>query len=177
MRPTTDYRTKYSENIYDRNWGKNNGMFITNMVRASIYNQYELVKQGFSPSAHFDVTSKHALVGLSIAGKEYFSFRVNNYEKVKYKAKSCAADITQYLHSLGIMNKSNYKAAVTKIYILVHESDSPNRSKNTLELFPSGAVNFMSEGEVKQPSSTLYSFDYYRSSLVNNVVYIDAKLH
>jgi len=177
MRPTTNYRTKYSENIYDRNWGKNNGMFITNLVRASVYNHFELVKQGFSPSAHFDVVNKHALIGITIDDKIYFAHEINLYNKVKYKAKHATDEIVKYLKSLNIINQHNYKAAITSIYILVSEVNNPNRSKNCLEVFPSGAINFLSEGFTKQPSSTLYSYDYYRSVLIDNVVYVDAQLH
>jgi len=167
------YRTKYTENIYDRNWGKNNAMFISNMVRASIFNEFELVKQGFAPTAAFDNAVPQALVGLSFEGKEYFCLKSIHGIQVKYKAKQATKEIATYLKRKGLMNKFNYKNYRTKVFILWEQ----NTGSNFIEVFENGAVNFLNNPSEKQSNSKLYTYDYYESVLHNNIVHCFAEMH
>lgn len=167
------YRTKYTENIYDRNWGKNNAMFISNLVRASIFNEFELVKQGFAPTAAFDNYAPEALVGLSFEGKEYYALKKMDGIQVKYKAKYATQEIAKYLKKKGLMNSYNYKNYRTKVYILWNQ----DTGTKFLELFENGAVNFLDDVKDKQSGSEIYTFDYYESILHNNIVHCLAEMH
>lgn len=167
------YRTKYTENIYDRNWGKNNAMFISNLVRASIFNEFEQVKQGFAPTASFDNYVPEALVGLSFEGKEYFSLKRRPDIQVKYKAKQATTEIAKYLRKKKLMNKFNYKNYRTKVFILWEQ----NTGTNFVEIFSNGSINFLENPNKKQDGSKLYTFDYYESVLHNNIVHCLAEMH
>lgn len=169
-----EYRTKYSENIYDRNWGKNGAMFISNLVRASIFNEFELVKQGFSPTSSFDRSFPQALVGLTINGKDYFSYKEGKPDQqVKYKAKDGMKEIATFLKRKKIINKSNYKKLRTKVFILFEQ----NTGGEFLEILNGGGINFLEKITDKQLNSRLFTYDYYESICVNNIVHCYAKLH
>jgi hypothetical protein len=169
-----EYRTKYSENIYDRNWGKNGAMFISNLVRASIFNEFELVKQGFSPTASFDVSFPHALVGVNVNGQDYFAYKEGvRDQQIKYKAKDAMKEIVTFLKRKKIVDKSNYKTLRTKVFILFEQ----NTGTDFLEIINGGAINFLEKNEDKQLNSRLFTYDYYESICVNNIVHCYAKLH
>lgn len=171
-----EYTTKYTDNINDRNWGRNNAMFISNLVRASVFSRFQTVRQGFSPTGTFDTAAPHALVGLSFENKEYYCLIKNSHQKVKYKSKVASQTVAEYLIKKQIMNQSNFKQFKTKVYILVKHV----RNQESVQVFQDGSINFLDNADPRDfqdSNSELFNYDYYESLLHNNIVHCYARLH
>jgi len=149
-------KSKNFDTLRQRDWSKNNAVFILNMMRAEVYSNFEQVDQGYSTTKMFEHHDKDCLVGLTIDGKDWLAFNNQKSIQVKYKVRNAAKSLSRFLIKQGKLSLENYQHVIYKIFIL----NRGRASSNNLIKTEKGEFIFTKEGSDAFHGEPFY-FQYF----------------